>query len=114
MIYELALIGQTIPLVYIDTAKFKVSLRLLAVTCFCRMLMPISKLACLTPGYLLSTLKESSSKRRLKETSPRKCATEHVDRRNIFFCLFFYTDYLTYITTISEDIYRHVCACLVM
>ncbi len=44
---------------------------------FCRMLTPISRLECLTPGYLPSTQRESSSRRRLKATSPRKCATQH-------------------------------------
>lgn len=39
--------------------------------------MPISRLEYLTPGYLLSTQKESSSRRRLKATSPRKFAPEH-------------------------------------
>ena len=42
----------------------------------CRMLTPISRLECLTPGFLLSTQKESSSRRRRKATSPRKCATQ--------------------------------------
>lgn len=49
----------------------------------CRTHIPISRLECLIPGYSPSTQKESSCRRRLKETSPRKCVIQHAEDKHL-------------------------------